>query len=95
MNISKEERGMHSSLGPEARAFVSWMNHNNFDIHPNVQLRYVDGYQGHSVIASGPIEVRQKRSSCFKFSFFPFYGSLTRLFECLSGLGGGKAVPNP
>lgn len=53
-----EERGMHSSLGPGAKAFVSWMNQNNFDLHPNVQLRYVDSYQGHSVIAAGPIEVR-------------------------------------
>lgn len=54
-----EGRGMHSSLSENAKAFVSWMNRNNFDIHPNVQLRYVDSYQAHSVFASGPIEVRQ------------------------------------
>ena len=58
MEGNVEERGSHSSLSVAGRAFVSWMNRNNFDIHPNVQLRYIDSYQAHSVIASGPIEVR-------------------------------------
>lgn len=58
MEATTEDRGSHSSLGPAGKAFVSWMNRNNFDIHPNVQIRYIDSYQAHSVIASGTIEVR-------------------------------------
>lgn len=58
MEGTVDERGSHSSLSAPGKAFVSWMNRNNFDIHPNVQLRYIDSYQAHSVIASGPIEVR-------------------------------------
>jgi hypothetical protein len=54
------ERGIHESLGPKGLAFVSWMNKNNFDIHPNVQLRYTDAYQGHGVFASGKIECDAK-----------------------------------